>query len=119
MGCPVVHFEIGCQNPEKVAPFYADLLGWNLTPYGPANMVNTRSEAGIQGHIASLGHPPHNYITIYAQVDDLDTYIKKAQSLGGKLMVPPVEVPGMGHFAWITDPEGTIFGLWKAAPQPA
>jgi predicted enzyme related to lactoylglutathione lyase len=114
MGAPVVHFEIGCRNSDKVAGFYSQLLGWDLTAYGPAKMVNTGSPSGIQGHISSLGHPPHNYITIYAQVDDLAASIKKAESLGGKQVVPPTEVPGMGHFAWITDPEGTIFGLWKA-----
>lgn len=114
MGSPVVHFEIGCQDVAKVAPFYAKLLGWELTAYGPAQMVNTGSEMGIQGHINSLGHPPHNYITIYAQVDDLAAYLKKAESLGGKTLVPPTEVPGMGHFAWVADPEGTPFGLWKA-----
>ncbi len=44
---------------------------------------------------------------VYAQVDNLETTISKAEKLGGKKVVPPTEVPGMGHFAWINDPEGT------------
>jgi predicted enzyme related to lactoylglutathione lyase len=35
------------------------------------------------------------------------------QSLGGKTLVPPVEVPGRGSFAWFADPDGSIIGLWK------
>ncbi|HEV3003664.1 MAG TPA: VOC family protein [Pirellulales bacterium] len=113
MGCPIVHFEIGCRNAEKTARFYTELLDWKTTPYGPAQMVDTQDPAGIRGHINSLGHEPHNYVAIYAQVDDLQAYIDKAQRLGGKMLVPPTEVPTMGHFAWIADPEGTVFGLWK------
>ncbi len=68
-------------------------------------------ETGISGHISALGHEPHNYTLIYVQVDDLDAYIAKAEALGGSSMIPPTEVPGMGHFAWIMD--RTCVGLWK------
>lgn len=117
MGAPVVHFEIGCKNVAKTAAFYKSLLGWTTENFGGSEMISTGSKEGIAGHIHSLGHPPHNYITVYATVDDLAATIKKAESLGGKQIVPPTEVPGMGHFAWIADPEGTCFGLWKSAPQ--
>ena len=76
-------------------------------------MIDTRAGSGINGHINALGHEPHNYITIYVQVDDLSAYLKKAEALGGKTIVPPQEVPGMGRFAWFADPEGTAVGLWK------
>jgi predicted enzyme related to lactoylglutathione lyase len=113
MGAPVVHFEIGCRDTKKSGAFYSQLLGWELTDYGPARMVNTGTKEGIMGHFNALGHEPFNYITIYAQVDNLETYLAKAEQLGGKTLVPPTEVPGMGHFAWLKDPEGTVFGLWK------
>lgn len=114
MGSPVVHFEIGCKDSAKSSAFYSQLFGWEMQSYGPAAMTSAGLPEGIGGHINSLGHPPHNYVIIYAQVDDLGIYLKKAEELGGKTMVPPTEVPGMGHFAWFTDPEGTIFGLWKS-----
>lgn len=117
MGNPVIHFEIGCRDKTKVGKFYADLFGWGLTEFGPATMIDTRGEGGIAGHLNALGHEPHNYITIYAQVDDLAACLKKAESLGGKTMIPPTEVPGAGHFAWFKDPEGTVFGIWKPAQQ--
>jgi predicted enzyme related to lactoylglutathione lyase len=46
-------------------------------------------------------------------VDDIAAYIKKAEAAGAKVCVPTQEVPGMGHFAWLTDPEGNTFGMWK------
>lgn len=114
---PVVHFEIGCKDTAKTAKFYGDLLGWKFESFGPSHMTQAGTPEGIGGHIHSLGHPPHNYITVYALVDDLEASLKQAEALGGKTIVPPQEVPGMGHFAWIADPEGTCFGLWKAAAQ--
>jgi predicted enzyme related to lactoylglutathione lyase len=113
MASPVVHFEIGCKNSEKTQEFYKQLFDWEIDPQGPAAMINTGSSTGIMGHIMALGHEPHNYITVYAQVESLEASLKRAGELGGKTLVPPQEVPGMGHFAWISDPEGTIFGLWK------
>jgi predicted enzyme related to lactoylglutathione lyase len=113
MGQPVVHFEIGCRDAAKTQAFYSKLFDWNITPYGPAGMIATGQTAGIQGHINALGHEPHNYVTVYVEVDDLQAYLNKAAQLGGKTLVPPQEVPGMGHFAWLADPEGTIIGIWK------
>lgn len=110
---PVVHFEIGCRDSAKATAFYSKLFGWGIEAYGPASMIATGSKEGIQGHISSHGHEPHNYCVVYVQVDDLDAYAKKATELGGKVMIPATEVPGMGHFAWLTDPEGLVVGLWK------
>lgn len=114
MGAPVVHFEIGCRNSQKAVKFYSDLLGWKIEQQGPAAMIDTQGGGtGIGGHISSMGHEPHNYLTVYAEVDNLAAYLKKAESLGGKTVVPPQEVPGMGHFAWFSDPDGNVVGLWK------
>lgn len=119
MGAPVVHFEIGCRNSPKTQEFYSKLFGWTIEPYGGVAMINTGSKEGIHGHINSLGHEPHNYVTIYATVDDIGAYLKKAESMGGKTVVSQTEVPGMGHFAWFADPDGNCIGLWKNAQQGA
>lgn len=121
MGAPVVHFEIGCRDKSKTADFYSKLLGWKMQPFGDtAVMIDTGigqppapGSMGINGHINQLGHPPHNYITVYAQVDDIPATLKKAESLGGQTIVPAMEVPGVGHFAWLKDIDGNAFGLWK------
>lgn len=83
MGRPVVHFEIGC-----------------------------RDSAGVAGHITALGHEPHHYTIFYVDVEDVAAALKKAESLGGKTLVPPVDIP-TGTFAWLQNPEGNTVGLWK------
>jgi len=108
MGQPVVHFEIGCKDNAKTQEFYSKLFDWQIRQ----GMIETGGAGGINGHITSLGHEPHNYVTVYVQVADIAEYIAKAQELGGKKLVGPIDIP-TGSFAWIADPEGTIIGLLK------
>ena len=115
MSNPVVHFEIGCRDSENTQKFFSELFNWQIEPAGPAKMISTGSGAGITGHITELGHEPHNYVTVYVQVDDIQAYLNKAEGLGGKTVIPPTEVPGMGQFAWFSDLDGNTVGLWKPA----
>lgn len=110
MGRPVVHFEIGCEDSAKTTAFYSSLFDWQITAAGPANVVDTGSKKGIQGHITSLGHEPHHYVTVYIEVDDIKAYLEKATKLGGKTIVPAIPIP-TGQFAWIADPDGNVIGL--------
>jgi predicted enzyme related to lactoylglutathione lyase len=109
---PVVHFEIGCRDGAKTSNFFSTLFGWTMQPMGPATMINTGATTGIQGHISTLGHEPHHYTIFYVQVDDVQAYLDKAAELGGKTLVPPVDIP-TGTFAWFADPDGNTIGLWK------
>ncbi|MEK7217098.1 MAG: VOC family protein, partial [Chloroflexota bacterium] len=53
------------------------------------------------------------HVTVYVQVDDLDAYLKKAESLGGKTLMPPTEIPGVVTMAMFADPEGNVIGMIK------
>jgi len=112
MGRAVVHFEIGCQNSAKTQEFYEKLFDWKIETMGPAAMIAAES-GGIGGHITALGHEPNHYTMFYVDVDDVVAYLERAKALGGKTLVPPVEIP-TGTFAWMQDPEGNTVGLWKA-----
>ena len=60
-----MHFEIGCRDKARTAEFFSKLFDWNTQEAGPATMIDTGAGSGINGHITSLGHEPHNYVTIY------------------------------------------------------
>jgi predicted enzyme related to lactoylglutathione lyase len=112
MARPVVHFEIGCRDSQKTHEFYAKMFDWKIEPMGPAAMIAPVTP-GIGGHITALGHEPHQYTIFYVDVEDVEAALKKAESLGGKTLVPPVNIPA-GTFAWMQDPEGNTVGLWKS-----
>ncbi len=113
---PVVHFEIIGKDANKLRGFYSQLFGWHIDDtnnpqqYG---MVDTHSGKGIGGGIGA-GDPKHpsNRVTVYVEVDDLAAALKKAESLGGKTVMPPTDLPQVS-FAMFTDPEGNLIGLSK------
>jgi predicted enzyme related to lactoylglutathione lyase len=112
MSHPVVHFEIGCRDLAKTGRFFGDLFGWNIQQAGPASIIDTASDHGITGHMTALGHEPHHYTMFYVEVEDVKAYLDKATALGGKTLVPPIDIP-TGTFAWFSDPEGNTIGLLK------
>jgi predicted enzyme related to lactoylglutathione lyase len=111
MGQPVIHFEIGCQDRENTAHFYAELFGWKPQPAGPATLIDTGSERGINGHLVALGHEPHHYLLFYIEVDDLTPYLQRCETLGGRIVVPPVQLPDGRQFAWLSDLDGNTIGI--------
>jgi predicted enzyme related to lactoylglutathione lyase len=65
--------------------------------------------------------PPH--WNVYFAVDDVDATVARVQELGGSTMVPPTDIPGVGRFAVVTDPQGASFsvmrGQGEASPPPS
>jgi predicted enzyme related to lactoylglutathione lyase len=110
---PVVHFEIGCKDKEKTSDFYRRVFNWTIDP-GPMGAIDTGSPSGIAGHVAALGHEPHQFTHFYIETDDVAESLQRVEAEGGKTIVPPVQIP-TGTFAWFADVEGNIVGLWKPA----
>jgi predicted enzyme related to lactoylglutathione lyase len=75
--------------------------------------IETGSSAGVAGHLASLGHEPHQFTHFYIETEDVAASLKKVEAEGGKTIVGPLEIP-TGTFAWFADIEGNTVGLWKA-----
>jgi predicted enzyme related to lactoylglutathione lyase len=69
-----------------------------------ATMIDIRPEFG-----------PMPRWAVYFAADDVDAKTEKAKSLGAEVMVPPQEIPNIGRFAIIRDPQGAIFSLFKGA----
>lgn len=114
MGAPVVHFEIMGGAGNELEAFYGELLGWKITSNNPMQygIVDTRGgPGGINGGVGPA-HDGRNRVSIYAQVDDLQATLDRAEKLGGKTILPPSEVPGGGpKLAMFADPAGNITGL--------
>jgi hypothetical protein len=54
--------------------------------------------------------------TPYIGVDDTDACYAKAQELGAETIVEPMDVPTVGRFAILKDPQGAVFGIIKGEP---
>ena len=110
---PVVHIEILGIDAPRLQRFYADLFGWKITlnpagygyePVAPAQPVALTGGVGR----SPQGRP---LAIFYVKVADPAATLKRVEELGGKIAMPPVEVPGGITFARFADPEGNIVGL--------
>lgn len=113
MGQPVVHWEVVGKDAKKLQAFYANLFEWKIDANNPYNygMVETGGQGGINGGIGPSDGP--NRVIFYVQVNDLQAYLDKVESLGGKTVMPPTDIPDVVSFAMFADPEGNITGLVK------
>jgi len=113
MANSVVRFEVGAADPQPLVRFYGELFGWDLEAIGPGyTLVDTRGGRGLTGGVgrSNTGDP---WATFYVEVDDLQATLERAEALGGRTVVPVVELPGMA-FAMFDDPDGLLVGLMRA-----
>ena len=110
---PVIHWEIEAKDTKRVQDFYAKLFDWHIDSNNPMDygFVDAHAEGGINGGIPKAEGPSR--VSIYIQVDDLQAFLDKAESLGGKTVMPPTEIPDMVTLAKFSDLEGNIIGLIK------
>jgi predicted enzyme related to lactoylglutathione lyase len=112
---PVFWFEVLGSDAKKLADFYTKLFGWDVefAPDSPGDYghIGPQDGKGIGGGIGSSPNVG-NQTTVYVLVDDLQKYLDRAESLGGKTLMPP-ESMGTVSIAVFADPAGNVFGLYK------
>ena len=110
---PVVHVEILGIDAPGLQRFYAELFGWKIAlnpvgygyvPIAPAPPVALTGGIGPSAQRQPL-------VIFYVKVADPASTLKRAEAFGGRVVMPPVEVPGGITFARFADPEGNIIGI--------
>ncbi len=111
MAAKIKHIEIAGLDGYKLQDFYGKLFGWGMTRREVGGF--DYHDAEIPGELtAGIRHEPKSgpEVVIYVEVDDLQSSIEKAESLGGSLRIPPTQYGDL-RFALIKDPEGNPLGL--------
>jgi predicted enzyme related to lactoylglutathione lyase len=114
MGAPVVHFEIMGGEGNELETFNGELFGWRISSNNPVKygIVDTSGgPGGINGGVGPANDGGKR-VSIYAQVNDLQATLDRAEKLGGKTILPPTEVPGGPKLAMFADPAGNVTGLF-------
>ena len=119
-----MHFEIPADDVEKLRKFYSDLFGWKIEKmpgpmeyWGiatvPINDKGMPVRPGVNGGMMKKQNPEHKTVN-YIAVESVDEYVKKIEALGGRIIVPKMEVPGIGWWASAVDPEGNQFAILQS-----
>jgi uncharacterized protein len=106
-------------DPARAKAFYTRLFGWSISPMEMGEMTydmlanDARHFGGVVQLSSDHGVPSHwvSYVTV-ADVDEAAT---TATRLGGVVHVPPTDIPGVGRFAVVADPQGAVFSPFADA----
>lgn len=120
MGQPVVHFEVIGKDPDKLRSYYSTLFGWEFgDPIGPTNYTlverYTNAEGiGIGGGVGGVPEGYDGHLTFYVEVPDVEAALAQAETLGGKRLMGPDQVPDGPMIGQLTDPQGHVIGIVSA-----
>jgi hypothetical protein len=113
--------ELLTRDLPKAKKFYSDLFGWTIKSSQNDDKYHEiwRGDAPIGGMMAitpEMGKMPTTW-SVYWMVSDVDKSAAKAKSLGGSVMKGPEDIPTVGRFAALRDPQGAFFNIFKPAPR--
>lgn len=112
--------ELQTDDVDAAAAFYADVLGWEARteemPNGPYTtfLLGESAVAGMMEIQPEWGPVPPNW-SIYLEVEDCDEAVKTTIRLGGTVEMPIMDLPEVGSFALIRDPQGAYLYVMQPA----
>lgn len=113
-----VWFELMTTDPTAAIAFYGDVTGWTTQKWENSDYTMWIGAQGPLGGVMALpeeakkmGAPP-NWIG-NLEVADVDAAVEKVRAAGGQILKPAEDMPTVGRFAVVTDPQGAAIALFK------
>lgn len=117
-----VWYDLMTTDPSAAQKFYPAVTGWGTEKWkGPQPYTMwTLAEKPLGGVMnlppgAAREMPPH--WLPYVCVKDLDATAGKAKQLGGKVVHEPTDIPEVGRFAVIQDPQGAYLAIYTPSTE--
>ena len=118
-----VWHELLTTDTAAAAAFYPKVLPWRTAPSSmPGYTIWMAGQTQIGGLMAlpaeAVATPPH--WLVYVGTPNVDATCSQAQGLGARIVKPPADIPNVGRFAVLSDPQGATFALFTpgAGPPP-
>jgi len=113
-------YELGTRDISVALKFYTDLMSWNTRDHDMGEgwiyhiFLSGDHEvgAGYQMFGPQFEGVPSHWMP-YVWVDDVDAAASKAAELGGRILAPPADIPNVGRMAFLEDPQGAHFAVYK------
>jgi len=110
--------ELATTDLESAQNFYKALLGWEIKESSASGggmvyneiVVGGQSVGGLFQMGPEFGQIPSHWMA-YVAVDDVDAKARQVWELGGKVCVPPTDIPKVGRFCVVNDPTGATLAL--------
>jgi predicted enzyme related to lactoylglutathione lyase len=114
--------ELVTTDPDAASDFYSKVVPWKTQDSGMPSytlwMAGKTQVGGLTGlpDGAEAGTPPH--WIVYIATPDVDATVAEAERLGGKVVKGATDIPNMGRFAVLADPQGAAFAVYTPPGPP-
>lgn len=110
------HIEFPADDPERAKAFYGAVAGWEFGEMeGFPDYYMFRTSEGYGGAIGKRDVSTGHALRIYIEVNSIDDALAASERTGGTTKEQKTDIPGMGWFAVVTDPEGSEVGLFQSS----
>ncbi|USD39051.1 MULTISPECIES: VOC family protein [Ferrimonas] len=103
--------ELTTSDPGDAVRFYGQLFGWQFKAMemgqGTYHVIEVDGQ-GIGGIMAAADVQMPTAWTGYVTVSDVDEVAANVAKLGGELVYGPEDIPNIGRFCWLKDPQGAM-----------
>lgn len=115
---PIVHIEISARDRVAAGEFYHNLFGWEIQQMPEMNYATFTTGEGSPGGGLNPITPenPVGTVLVYVNSDNINETLPQIEQLGGKILSPRMEIPGVGFFAVFQDPTGNTLALFEPIP---
>jgi predicted enzyme related to lactoylglutathione lyase len=102
--------------------FYSKLFGWVMktNPSDPQQYTELSNQGRPMGGMMQIqkewGNVPPNWLA-YFMVANCDATAAQVTERGGSIKMPPMDIPKVGRFAVVADPQGAVFAIFQTAAQ--
>jgi len=111
----IVHIEIPAADTTKAAQFYQALFGWKTTRDEAMDYILWEPAVGPGGGFSPLGEQVRpGDVLIYIDSEDIEADLKQVGKLGGTVICPKSEIPGVGWYGIFKDPTGNAIALYTS-----
>ena len=111
MAHPVIHAEIRSEDPDATRAFFGELFGWTYSEGAVPGY--TFVNPGVEGALPTAIGPLQggsDAVLFFVGVEDVDAALERAEQLGGSVVQPTQQVPGVA-FGVFSDPHGHRIGV--------
>lgn len=120
-GAPI-WFELVSPDPDRAQPFYEAVAGWKVSvspmpEHGGYRLAGPSENDGVAGLMQAQAGMPTGW-TIYFAAEDVNAMAERVKQHGGQVHAGPMDIPHVGRFAAVADPQGVAFSIMTgASPQ--
>ena len=117
-----VWHELMTTDTDAASDFYSRVVPWKAEDSGMPSYSIWMSGKVRAGGLMALPEsdgpatPPH--WIIYVGTPDVDATVEAAEKLGGKVLKPAADIPNVGRFAVLSDPQGAAFAVFTPSSMP-